>query len=77
MNRPNQAQIDSLREKYGVKYVNIGCSATEDEIRGIAFYNRVVEAHLAKRNGEKWKEIYLKELATLYDCHLMYIVATF
>jgi hypothetical protein len=62
---PNQARIDSLREKYGVKYMNIGCVITEDAIRGIAFYNKIVESFLAKRNGENWKEKYLKELADL------------
>jgi hypothetical protein len=62
---PNQVQVDELRKKYGVKSLNIGCVVTEDEIRGIAFYNNVIETYLAKRNGEGWKEKYLKELADL------------
>ena len=53
----------SIREKYGIKYKNIGCVVTEDEIRGIHFYNTVIEEYLTKRNGERWKKKYTKELA--------------
>lgn len=62
---PNQARINLLHEKYGVRYKNIGCGVIEDESRGIAIYNRVVEAHLEKRNGKAWMEQYLKELEDL------------
>jgi hypothetical protein len=49
---PNQVQIDSLEEKYSIKSLNIGCVVTKDEIRGIGYYNAVMEIHWKIRMGK-------------------------
>ena len=58
--------VDSLQKKYGVNYYNIGCSiSSDDELRGIKFYNSVVETYLEKRNGKNWRADYHKQLDSI------------
>ena len=51
-----------LKEKYGFKESNVGCTVTGPQLRGIKAYNAEIEKYLNKRNGKNWREKYQLEM---------------
>ena len=51
----NENRIDSIRKKYGIKYINTGCIVDLVEIQAQEKYSETVKSYLEKRNGKNWE----------------------
>ncbi len=60
------AEIASLKQRYGFKTVEFGCVVTAQELNGIDQYNQIVEKWLSNRNGKGWRKAYQKSIDSLY-----------
>jgi hypothetical protein len=52
--------------KYGFKNIYLGNDTTTQIVSGINNYNEVMEAYLQLRNGINWREIYQREVDSIY-----------
>lgn len=59
-------QVDSLRKVYGIEYDDRGCQTDSILLAKMNDYNKIVIAHLAKRNGDNWYDKYQRQVDSLY-----------
>lgn len=59
-------QLDSMQKVYGFEYDNRGCMTDSISLQKMKDYNKIVIAHLAKRNGDNWYEKYQRQVDSLY-----------
>lgn len=64
-NQKTIKSIDSIHKKYGITYVNIGCTVDLAERKAQEEYSEAVTSYLEKRNGKGWEEKMTKELSLL------------
>ena len=58
-------KIDSIHQKYGVKYFNTGCTILEINNKAQEKYEIMVKPYLEKRNGKDWESKMNKEIAKI------------
>ena len=58
-------KIDSIHQKYGVRYFNTGCTILEINIKAQEKYEITVKPYLEKRNGKDWENKMNKEIAKI------------
>ncbi|MDG4653844.1 hypothetical protein [Chryseobacterium arthrosphaerae] len=64
-NQKTIKSMDSIRKKYGVTYVNTGCTIDFAEIKAQEKYSEAVTSYLEKRNGKGWEKKMTKEISLL------------
>ncbi|MCQ9640022.1 hypothetical protein MP478_11555 [Chryseobacterium sp. WG14] len=58
-------KIDSIRKRYGVRYINTGCVIDGFETTGQEKYSEIVYPYLDRRNGKGWEDRMQKEINTV------------
>ena len=61
----NENRIDSIRKKYGIKYINTGCIIDLIEIQAQEKYLKTVKSYLEKRNAKNWEYKMQKEIENI------------
>ena len=59
-------EIDMVAAKYGFKNIYIGNDTTKQKMNGIKNYNKITETYLALRNGNNWRNNFLREIDSIY-----------
>ena len=58
-------KIDSIKEKYGIRDQNTGCTIDEIDSKGQDKYEEIVMPYLEKRNGKGWENKMKNEIEKL------------
>jgi hypothetical protein len=63
-------KIDSIKEKYGIRDENTGCTIDEIDSKGQDKYEEIVMPYLEKRNGKGWEKKMDSEIQKLKKVEL-------